>query len=366
MPARIRVNGQWLHHLFPTSDLEWSSVWRTDQPSGDYEASVKIYCRRNFEAEFTLPERKVQIVSPAGGLLYGGLSVEPNRVDDGIVLNFLGFGGKLAWYDAVENLAGPGDPPEWAATFVPNDAVDAAVARGAPFDRYGIDLGSDSLAVADDEPIIDLLTLLTRAAIAQGKRVHVDSIGAITFEADPTSPAYYTSNRAAVMGTADDQFLTRLWMNYNESGIGPGIVMAEDLDAEWKYGEREGKIDGRTLGDITEATAQAYVDGRLKLLGGRMALTDPINLDNVDLWAANGVPITPMWLRAGRILRIPGVVDARTNVTTRASFDPVLSEIRIRDDRYRPTAVGAPLGFSPRDYAGALAAPENPLEKETA
>jgi hypothetical protein len=64
-------------------------------------------------------------------------------------------------------------------------------------------------------------------------------------------------------------------------------------------------------------------------------------------------------------LQIPGITDARSNPTTRGSIRFVLSEVEVVE-RQRPTAFAAPVGFSPRDFEGALAPPEKPAEKEAA
>lgn len=371
MVAHVRVDGVWIGTMFPTTEVEHSTGWLVDEPSGDLEASVEVACDPNYQANWTLPGRRFDVWAPNGGRLWGGTTVEPDRSAGGIKLHGLGFGSTLEKYRAVEFDIENG----WLPTFIPNDAVDAAEARGAPFSRYGVNLGTTSLAETDDGPIVTVGTLLSRGAIAQGKRVHVDSQGAITFQADPTTAKWTLTPAESYMGTADEQFVTTLWGYYlktpdppdPDSGITstPAVVLASDPDAADKFGTRERSIDLSKLGLLLEDSAQDYIDGRFALVGGRMGWTEGVGLSMRNIMHISGAWADPRFVKAGDMLQIPGVVDARSNPTTRGAIQFVLSEVEVTEAG-DPSAFATPVGFTPRDFEGTLAPPEDPTDKEAA
>lgn len=367
MTAHVQIGGTWVDVQFPSAELKHTTCWRVDKPSGDLKASVALRCPKGLQAPWTQPEQPFLIGSPSGGRLWGGITIEPERSMGEIQVNAVGVADLLAYYDAIANAAGPTDPPDWQPTFVPNTAVDERVSDPAftlrmdvPFDRYGNDLGDDELGPGDKDPqIIDIGTLLARGAVAQGKRVHVDSWGRISYQADPVVPSFTTTPISDYMGTADDSFVTRLWGYVDPTTV----VMAEDLVAEEKFGVRERPIDLSALG--SESAAQDYIDGRLALVGGRMGWTTPIDLTGLNLMHIGGAWANPRHVKAGTMLQIPGVVDARSNPVTRGAIWIVLSEVEVTEAT-RPTAVASPPGFAPRDFEGALAPPDNDALKETA
>lgn len=367
MTAHVLVGDTWVDMLFPAQDLKHSTGWFVDRPSGDLQASVTLVCPKGYQAPWTMPGKSFRIYGPSGGLLWGGVTTEPDRADGRITLHAVGVGETLNDIDAIANAAGPTDPPDWVPTFVPNTAVDerltdpAFLARTPVlFKRVGNDLGSTELGPGEnDPPIIKIGTLLARGAVAQGKRVHVDSFGVISYQADPTAPSFTTTPISDYMGVADDTLVTRLWGYVSPSNV----VMAEDLAAEVKFGAiRERSID---LSAIPGSDAQAYIDGRFAEVGGRMGWTERLDLTGANLMHIGGAYANPRHVKAGMMLQVPGVVDARSMATTRGAVWVVLSEVEVTEST-RPSSAAAPVGFTPRDFEGALARPENPAEKENA
>jgi hypothetical protein len=459
MAAKVLIAGTWVGLLFPTSGVRHSTTRRVDSPSGDYEASVTVTCPRSHQAEWTQKNAPFELYAPNGGRIWGGLVSEVERGDTGVTIHAKGIGEELVKWKAVYD-ADPGGGVDLQPSFVPNDAVDYAESIGAPFGRYGVDLGSTPISTSENEPLTNIGTLLQRAAIMQGKRVHVDSQGAITFVADPTTPEWMTTPNPLYMGTADDQYVSRLYGYYLSEGAaafdvrltgsptggtftlsgngattgviafnataatvqtavqalggvfasavvkipsgstarwvisltagnatltgngaaltggttpgvsvdqtrGDGLVYAEDDDAVAVFGHMQRDIDLRSLGSISASTAQAYIDGRYALVGGRMGWTEGVELTPRNLLHVSGARANPRHVKAGTMLEIPDNRDARSSPTVRAAIRIVLSEVEVTEGR-SPSAVAAPLGFSPRDIEGALSAPENPAATEEA
>lgn len=351
MTARVRVDGIWLDTQVAVGAIERTSSWTTDGASGDSRATVALECPRTWEGALVHPGKAMHVYSVTGLLLWGGVTNEPDRTDAGITLVAKGFGQILADYEAVTSSGNPSS--------IPNVVVDAAISRGAPFRRDGVNLGTASLATVEDTGIESVLTILTRAAISQGKRVHVDSTGAITYQADPTTPEWVLIPGHGHMGTADETYLTTLYGKYRNTAGDTSYVQAHNEAAGIKFGgRRERDVDLTAMGTLTATVAQDYLNGRLKLVGGRMGWTETVALSTVNLRHMSGSGASPRWVRAGQMLRIPGVTDARSQPTTRASIDVVLSEVTVADSG-RPTGTAAPIGFAPRDLDALLSPPEN-------
>lgn len=452
MTAQVKVGGVPVSLLFPCREIRHSTAWEDDKVSGDRIASVQVTCDPNFQPQWTLPGQTFQVWSHNGGLGWGGLTVEPERNAAGLTLHAQGIGVKLGQWPAIYL-----DPVRTVLvpTFVPNDAVDYATSHGAPFSRYGVNLGTTAIARPEDGGMVDLGTLLVRAATMQGKRVWVDSYGAITFVADPTTPKWTTTPDELYMGTADEQLVTRLTGNYVISGesqfmvrcpaatggtftlygnggptaaiaynattgtvqtavralggmfddatvqgsagnwlvivnaagalltgdgtsLTPGagklevsvnaasrVTAVEDAAAAEKFGDSLRSMDLTGLGPLTSTEASTFLQGRLDLVGSRMGWTEKVELSSLNLMHITGAWARADGPKAGDMLQIPGNMDARSNPTIRAAIQFVLSEVEVleADD---PTAVAAPLGFTPRDFEGALAKPENPTNQEAA
>lgn len=368
MTAHCLIDGRvWVDAMFPSGGVEHSSMWRVDGPSGDDEAQITLATPPGFETSWTVRGKSFQFYSPTGGLLWGGLTEEPKRDGPGLTLHGKGLPWTLEEYDARKAAAdiGPAGEDGWLPTFIPNEAVDEAEARGAPFSRHGVNLGSTSVAEEDDDQkMVTVGEVLRRAAISQGKRVHVDSAGAVTYKADPTSPTLVTDPIRDFLGTADEQYGSSL-AGYFLTTAGPFVYVASDPDAARKFGVRELRIDLSNLGVLSYNAGRDYTNGRFTLIGGRMGFIRGVDLSWLNLRHINGAWFGPQWVKAGTMLRIPGVIDSRSNPTTAAAVDIVLSQVRVIEDR-RPSARAEPVGFTPRDFNAALAPPEKPADREFA
>ena len=144
------------------------------------------------------------------------------------------------------------------------------------------------------------------------------------------------------------------------------MVKAEDTAAATKFGLKQAVIDLTNLGTISSTTAQTYVTNRLALVGGRMGWTTQVELTENNLFhAPTGLFASPRHVKAGEMLMIPGIIDARSNPTTRGAIQWIAQEVEITEGP-SPTATVTPVGFVPRDFDGLLAPPENPATREAA
>jgi hypothetical protein len=422
-------------------------VWRTDDYSGDWQAS----CTWSAPADHEPPDvgSTFEVVEH-GHVLWGGVMGEPAYGSGGWELHAYGYGSVAKDYVSQANTASPGDPPIYELSTVPNDVVDAAIEFGAPWVR-STNLGTSAIWDPNQE-IADLATLLMRVAKAQGKRLVFSPQGEISFADDPTTPSLITRPGEAYLGTANDEFVTDLFgyytpddrsiitatitgvptggtftlsgngattagLAYNVSaaametaiqGLGgvfsaalvgqpqtwvyevdiavtgadltgsgalltggttPGITVQSgpahpasvqriDDEAAEQFGRRQRGITLFARGAMTSTEAQAYIDGVFALTGARMGWTNGLTLSRGNLRRMGAGPASPRHVRAGEMLRIPGVADTRSQTTTRAAVDIILGqvEVSVSDE----TAAVTPVGLVPRDFTSALAAPPAP------
>lgn len=361
MPAKVRVGGVYLDSRFTVSDLRDSTIYRREGWSGDYQASCTWSAPPGFSADWLCRGALFEVVEH-GLVTWRGVLSEPD-VGDVWSLHANGLGSLADEHLSV--VAGP------TLSTVPNDVVDYAIGTdGLAWQRWE-SLGSASVGSADGEATVSVSKLLDRAAQAQGKRWHVDTAGEVTFRTDPTTPTFTMTPGSGYMGTADDQYVTHLYGYYVSSVNGTtglpdgwGLVVGSDSVAAAKFGRKALTVDLTALGLMTAVAAQANIEGRFALVGGRMGWTNGVDLSVFNLRRLGSGPASPLNVRAGDMLRIPGVMDARSTATVRASIDVVLGEVtRVHAER---RAFATPVGFTPRDFQGAVAPAQRVVEVEAA
>lgn len=359
--AKVRCGGVWLEGKAEVGNLAWSSRLVVDDYSGDWKASIVWGAPTGYSAPFVKAGQRFEIVEH-GVVLWGGILGEPNPQDGQWELYAYGYGSLAQYAEAIVNT-GDEAHPVWVPSTVPNAVVDAAIARGFPWRRFE-DLGSVPIADPDGQ-VTNVLQLLYRAAQLQGKYVWFDSTGEITFVSEPTTPTLTVGPKDSDVGTADDTFCTSLYGFYissiNTNGLPDGYasVLAEDAEAIAQYGgRRERGIKLYQLGLLTETEARAFITGRFALVGARMAFTNAVNLSELNLRRLGAGPSSPRYVRAGTALRIPGIMDTRSQPETRASVTLPIAEYEFTDDD--KTGVATPPGFKPRDFDAAFEEPEAP------
>jgi hypothetical protein len=365
MSVDVRVAGRLLGTIAPVTGVEWTTRWSYDEISGPAVGQFRLSAP-GFAAGWFKAGAAAQIVDQ-GKLRMGGRLSEPEEVDGGIQCYIRGYGTLGDSFDAYEDTD-PLSPRVYMPTTVPNTAVDQAIVRGLPWVRPAT-LGSTALGV-DDGVVEKVSTIVLRAAKLAGKRAVVDSAGVVSLVSDPSSPMWLLGGMSNYMGTADDEFITRLF-GYYVSGVGGSgapnawaTVFAEDPAAATKFGqEREATVDLTALGLLTSGAAQGHIDGRFALVGGRMGWTQPFTVGR-GLRLASGELADPAALVAGDMVAMPGVRDTRSQVTSWAMRRLIVGEARhVVDDGL---TYCKPLGLLPRGYSTALAAAQAPVVQEVA
>jgi len=365
----ILVAGNPLDAFGTVTDIEWSSIYAYDAICGDKTASWKWFTTAR---PAWLHAGAEVVIKTMGRRRFAGRMNEPEETDGGWSCNAYGLRVLGDDVQALEDVATPGDPAEWMPTTIPNTGIDTAISTwDLPWYRSesfgGTAIGSD------DAITLTVSDLVKRAGKLAGKRPVVDQFGTLSMATDPTTPSWLLGGMSNYLGTADDQLITRMFGWY-VSGIdgstglpnayGP-MVVAADEDAETKFGVVvHAVVDLTQLGLLTEAEAQAQIDGRFALVGGRMGWTAGFAVTRSWLSRMNGAPGDPAAIRAGDMIRLAGVRDFRTTTANRASADIIVGEARYVADE--DVCYVTPLGYVPRDFQSALAAAQKPETVEAA
>lgn len=348
MTARVRVDGVWLDSIATVANVVDSTIFRHEGYSGDYEASCEWLIPPDYSGSQLRRGALFEVVEH-GHRTWGGWLAEP-EVGETTSLHAYGFGAMAEDWPAL--ASGP------VPTSVANTAIDYAIAEDLPWKRFD-SISSVAVGGADGE-MVTLATLLDRVAKRAGKHWWVDSFGEVSLASEPTSLAWTLTPGAGYMGTADDQYVTHLYGYYVSSvdGVtgepdGWSIVEASDDAMAAKFGRKSATVDLTSLGLMSAVTAQADVDGRFALVGARMGWTNGIDLSGMNLRKPGWGAASPLSVRAGQRLRIPGVRDTRSTPTTRASVDVTLGQVTRVHSEGRAFAL--PVGFVSRDFQAAFA-----------
>jgi hypothetical protein len=373
--AQITVAGVPLHAHGALSGVEWSSCWLYDGVGGDKQASWQWFT--TIRPPWLHAGADV-VIRTSGRRRWAGRLNEPEETDGGWSCSAYGLRVLADDYQSFVNVAAPGDPDEWATSTSADPALDSAIdERNLPWFRFD-DFGSSPVGTEDDTTLT-LGEVLARATKRAGLRAVVDQFGTARLLADPTAARWRVGGMSNYLGTADDELVTRLY-GYYVSGVDGStgepngwatVVTPELLSAstetadERKFGVRvERTVNLTALGLVTEADAQADVDGRFALVGGRMGWTAGFAVTRAWLTAANGAPGNPAAIRAGDMLALPGVRDFRTSTANRATAIVIAGEARYVADE--DVCYVTPMGYVPRDFQSALTAAQKPEKVEAA
>ena len=365
MSVDVRVDGRLLGTIAPLSGIEWTTAWSYDAICGGTTAQFKL-AAPGFAAGWFRAGAPAQIVDQ-GTVRFGGRLSEPEETDGGVSCFIRGLATLGDSFDAYED-DDPGAPVAYSPTTIPNTAVDQAIARGLPWLRPAT-IGTTALGI-ENGVLESVQTVVLRAAKKAGKRAHVDTAGVLSLLADPTVPRWLLGGMGDYTGTADDEFITRLFGYYVAALDGTGepsawaTVLAEDTAAALKFGQqREATVDLTALGLLTASDAQTNVNGRFALVGGRMGWTTPFTVGR-GLRLSSGELADPAAVVAGDMIGLPGVRDSRSQVTSWAMLRLIVGEARhVVDDGL---TYCKPLGLLPRGFSEALSAAQRPSEVEAA
>jgi len=338
MGAQVYVGGVPLDSVAGVSDLVDSTIYRLDGYSGDYQATCSFAASPRFNAPWFRRGSTFQVVEH-GAVTWGGLTSEPQAGDSAWSITAYGLGSSLAERTAI-------------ATGSTNADLDTLISQGLPIIRYSNSISGGSLGQGE---VIDMGALLSR-----GGHWWVDSFGEISNPDEPEDAMWMMTPGSGYMGTADDEFITHLYGYYvssldvNGQPDGWAFEGVADDEAAEQFGRRERVIDMTSLGLLSGATVSTFITDRFALVGARMGFTNSLSLTETNLCRLGWGGGSPMDVRAGQILVIPDIFDARSTPSIGSSVRLTLGEVQRNHAEQR--AQVKPTGFIPRDFAGALTA----------
>ena len=364
MLATVKIDGKWYDTLGDVADLAWSTRYGAG-PSGCDEASWTLVTddRNYYRPEFA--RGRLVEVKQGPLTIWRGLISEAAPVAGGWTFHARGHAGEASRFEALDSLGLP-------TTHV-KDAVDAAVARGLPWDVSSTSWPTgwaEPVAAADTEQLNKLSALLDAWCELRGYVWAVFEDGVLRFMQDPTSPAWVAKPGTPTMGVADDDYVTHLYVRYVSTvDAGPpvtptayGVALASDPDAEALWGRVEEHVDLAPLGLMDYGDAVAHAEGRLAKARGRMGWTNGLELDATQVVDTYGAPADLSKVRAGEMLRILGALDIRGTRTTRLAVDVVVASASFNGSTLRV----APVGMVPRTLSDVLADAVAPPESDQA
>jgi len=242
-----------------------------------------------------------------------------------------------------------------APTAVTADAITEAIADGWDV-TYA---GTPPTGIATDQPQY-LHQLLDTASTAASVRWGVNAMGELYFAADPTTPTLLVTPGQALMGRADDSYVTNLYADYVSavSGTPPvasawGWVNAEDAAAVAEFGRSASYVDLKPRGLMTATEAQNIIDGMLAKGRSRIGFTSPMTLGWHQLLTMGGVPANPATVTAGVMVRVYGAINPDGTVVAGGTQDVVIGATS--HEAGSRTITLSPVGLEPRTLSSILA-----------
>lgn len=199
--------------------------------------------------------------------------------------------------------------------------------------------------------------LLNAAGDSLGQSWGVDSEGYVFFAANPTTPTYQVTPGAAALGTTDESYASVVWGRYLDSTTGTYLtVYAVDAPTTARFGRKEYPANLIPMGAMSAASAQAFVDGIMARVKGRLGWTNGLTLTSNDLQTMGGVPADLSKVAedvgTGCMVRLHSISDDLLDYTGNAFLDIVIGEARLTDGGQ--TIDLSPAGLAPRDFAAII------------
>ena len=337
MATSLRINGRWAAEIAGWGGL----AWKTKLPGGVDEITWSM-------------DTDVSYRHPA---LRSGVLVElfdgPERIGAGRLTEpdiaagtFTATGLYRAEYGHALALDSSGAP-----TTTPNTAIDEALARGASTIKRAANFSSFAFT-AEANNSNKILDLLNAFSDSTGSWPVVDGWGYITNFVPPTTPDLVLAPGSVDLGVAEDDYASDLYGTRLTSGGTFVVEHRGDADARAAYGRREEAVDLTSLGVITEAKAEAILDGLLAKGAARPAFTKAITVADGMLLNVNGAPVDLSTVTAGQVVRSSGLYDDVADLG-QSHLDWVIGETAY--EAGSGVISLSPLGLSPRDLATVLA-----------
>jgi hypothetical protein len=249
----------------------------------------------------------------------------------------------------------------------PNVAIDAAIARGLPWTRNTtLTLPTPSVVVNDAY----LGSLLDAITLAAGLHWQVDSYGAVTMVAQPTTPTWVLTSTNTPGGRTLDNSATDVYVRYLPAvsvalpGGGSTIVAGPPTStpapsnppttAPRPYGRKEAVYDSTPGGPVTLSAAQGFGNGALAKIQPPASFSGAVTVLPGDQITLGGQPVRLSTVRAGTVVKMVGIQP--DPVYGEQTFSTSVQIVIGQWDYAATTGVATltPLGGAKRDFASLL------------
>ena len=278
-----RVGDHLLRELGAWTDLKYSTALR-----GCETASWRM----EYGARPSIPRGRLVTFEAGSSPVFAGVLTEPGPEQ---------FVARGLWTQAKGTLAlDASDNPTWT----PDDAIDAAIDRGAV--DWIREESISSTAIENDGTPVKLDQLLDQWATLNGQKWKVDADRTVRAYTSG-GPVWHVTPMRRELALADDQFATHLVGTFFSA---PGVydtVIVGDAAAAAAWGRVEEPVDLTPLGIISSGTATSTLATMLAAAGARLTFAEGLQLVAGQLTNAGGVAAALEIVEAGQVLRIHGI-----------------------------------------------------------
>lgn len=351
MDVELRLAGVPAWSFAQVRDLEWSETADRGCES----------------ASWSMPDLALGVAHPllrvntAVDLLLGGVPIWAGVLSEpDYAASTFHARGLAAQADQVAAITATTATDPGATTSNAHTAISAAATRG-PLSmwRYSSQLSGVAASKPADatRELNSLGALLDAVANREAKRWGLDGRREFYWRADPTTPLWALTPGSAVMGRADDDYVSRVYARYAtavDSGGDPtswaNVVAGASPGLP---GDRERVVDLTTLGVLTSAQASTEATGQYARDGARMGYTNGVEATPLTLTTLGGTPVDVRLVRAGQMVRLHGVATQYGVQRFAAFHDFVIDRISCRDGESLVQIT--PVGLAARSFGEVIA-----------
>jgi hypothetical protein len=246
------------------------------------------------------------------------------------------------------------------STSIPSAAVDFAVSAGWQVDGRAASVPTSAIGgTTTPEELMTVGSLLSAAAESTSRRWGVGQDNLVFLASDPATPTYQVMPGAAALGTTDTDYASVVWLRYLDSAtMTYKSVYAQNTQTEARFGRKEYIRNLIGAGAVSTATAQAWADGIMARVKGRLGWTNGLTLTSEEILTMGGMPADLSKVAedvgSGCMVRLHGIWSDLLEFTGQTYLDVIISEARYVDGAQ--TIDLSPQGLAPRDLAAVVEA----------
>lgn len=312
MPAGLQImsGGVWVSAIGGWGDCEWSTVTQ-----GSDELSWAMSTVRHS----ALRGRQLVTLYAGGIPVWAGRLNEPDW--DAGTFSATGLWTLAEGYPALDGAG--------VVTSCPDDAIDAAIAKGLSWTRPD-SLSAAAFSTDTQGEVSTLAELLDAWADSVGKWWAVNARREVYAYTKPAASFQHTPTGGSPVPT-DDGFVTALTGRRRTITGGYATDTVVDVDAEARWGHKEDTIDLTHLGYLPAAKAQSVLQGQLDKGRARMGWGQGIAVTNHQLLTMGGTPANTYAAVAGKTLRMHVWDDSR-ELSGNTTLDVMIGRSTHRQD----------------------------------